>query len=80
VEPGEAVVVAQLFDWYLDLQATAYRLAKRLTDFGWRPRRASRAGTRHRAQPGLYRSGADQPHPGGASPPTQVGAAAGRAW
>ena len=46
VEPGEAVLVAQLFDWYLEPQATVYRLAKRLTDLGWRPRRASRAGTR----------------------------------
>src|SRR5215211_5037600 len=32
VEPGEAVLVAQLFDWYLEPQATVYRLAKRLTD------------------------------------------------
>jgi site-specific DNA recombinase len=31
VEPGEAVLVAQLFDWYLEPQATVYRLAKRLT-------------------------------------------------
>jgi site-specific DNA recombinase len=34
VEPGEAVLVAQLFDWYLEPQATVYRLAKRLTDLG----------------------------------------------
>ena len=32
VEPGEAVLVAQLFDWYLEPKATVYRLAKRLTD------------------------------------------------
>jgi site-specific DNA recombinase len=32
VEPAEAVLVAQLFDWYLEPQATVYRLAKRLTD------------------------------------------------
>jgi site-specific DNA recombinase len=32
VEPGEAVLVAQLFDWYLEPQATVYQLAKRLTD------------------------------------------------
>ena len=32
VEPSEAVLVAQLFDWYLEPQATVYRLAKRLTD------------------------------------------------
>jgi site-specific DNA recombinase len=34
VEPGEAVLVAQLFDWYLEPQATVYRLAKRLTGLG----------------------------------------------
>ena len=34
VEPGEAVLVAQLFDWYLQPQATVYQLAKRLTDLG----------------------------------------------
>jgi site-specific DNA recombinase len=34
VEPGEAVLVTQLFDWYLEPQATVYRLAKRLTDLG----------------------------------------------
>jgi site-specific DNA recombinase len=34
VEPSEAVLVAQLFDWYLQPQATVYRLAKRLTDLG----------------------------------------------
>jgi site-specific DNA recombinase len=33
---------------------------------------------RHLAQPGLRRPGADQPHPGGAGPPAQVGAAPGR--
>jgi site-specific DNA recombinase len=32
VEPDKAVLVAQLFDWYLEPQATVYRLAKRLTD------------------------------------------------
>jgi site-specific DNA recombinase len=32
VEPSEAVLVTQLFDWYLAPQATVYRLAKRLTD------------------------------------------------
>jgi len=32
VEPDTAVLVAQLFDWYLEPQATVYRLAKRLTD------------------------------------------------
>src|SRR6202051_1537857 len=34
VDPGEAVLVAQLFDWYLEPQATIYRLARRLTDLG----------------------------------------------
>src|SRR6266545_2112385 len=34
VEAGEAVLVAQLFDWYLEPQASLYRLAKRLTDLG----------------------------------------------
>ena len=34
VEPGEAALVAQLFDWYLEPQATVYRLARRLTDLG----------------------------------------------
>ncbi len=34
VEPGEAVLVAQLFDWYLEPQATVYRLARRLTGLG----------------------------------------------
>ena len=33
-EPGEAALVAQLFDWYLEPQATIYRLAARLTDLG----------------------------------------------
>jgi site-specific DNA recombinase len=32
VEPSEAVLVAQLFDWYLEPRATVYQLAKRLTD------------------------------------------------
>ena len=34
VEPGEGVLVAQLFDWYLEPQATVYQLALRLTDLG----------------------------------------------
>jgi site-specific DNA recombinase len=34
VEPSEAVLVAQLFDWYLQPRATVYQLAKRLTDLG----------------------------------------------
>ena len=34
VEPDEAALVAQLFDWYLEPQATVYRLARRLTDLG----------------------------------------------
>ena len=34
VDSGEAALVAQLFDWYLEPQATVYRLARRLTDLG----------------------------------------------
>src|SRR5271165_4330506 len=34
LDPGEAALVAQLFDWYLEPQATIYRLAARLTDLG----------------------------------------------
>jgi site-specific DNA recombinase len=34
VERAEAVLVTQLFDWYLEPQATVYQLAKRLTDLG----------------------------------------------
>src|SRR6266536_670050 len=33
-EPGEAVLVAQLFDWYLEPQATLYRLTARLAGLG----------------------------------------------
>ena len=34
VEPGEAALVAQLFDWCLESRATIYRLAARLTGLG----------------------------------------------
>ena len=34
VEPGEAVLVTQLFDWYLEPRATVYQLARRLTELG----------------------------------------------
>jgi site-specific DNA recombinase len=34
VDPGEAALVAQLFDWYLEPRATIYRLARRLTGLG----------------------------------------------
>jgi site-specific DNA recombinase len=34
IEPGEGVLVAQLFDWYLEPQAPVYQLALRLTDLG----------------------------------------------
>jgi site-specific DNA recombinase len=34
VEPAEAALAAQLFDWYLEPQATIYRLARRLTEPG----------------------------------------------
>ena len=33
-DPAEAALVAQLFEWYLEPQATIYRLAARLTDLG----------------------------------------------
>ncbi len=33
-EPGEAVLVAQMFDWYLEPQATLYQVARRLSDLG----------------------------------------------
>ena len=33
-EPGEAALIAQLFDWYLEPGATIYQLAARLTDLG----------------------------------------------
>jgi site-specific DNA recombinase len=32
--PGEAALVAQLFDWYLEPQGTVCRLARRLTELG----------------------------------------------
>jgi hypothetical protein len=83
VEQAEAVLVAQLFDWYLEPQATVYRLTKRLTDLGvatptGKPRWNAASAAWHLAQPGLYGPGANQPHPGGAGPAAQVGAAAGR--
>jgi site-specific DNA recombinase len=34
IDPGEAALVAQLFDWYLEPQGTVYRLARRLADLG----------------------------------------------
>ena len=34
VEPGEAVLVAQLSGWYLESQATVRQVARRLTDLG----------------------------------------------
>ncbi len=34
VDPGEATLVAQLSDWYMEPQASIYRLARRLTDLG----------------------------------------------
>jgi len=34
VDPAEAALAAQLFDWYLEPQATIYRLAARLTGLG----------------------------------------------
>src|SRR6266581_4285067 len=34
VDPGEAALAAQLFDWYLEPQATLYRLTARLAELG----------------------------------------------
>ena len=34
IEPAEAALVAQMFDWYLEPQATVYQLARRLTELG----------------------------------------------
>jgi site-specific DNA recombinase len=34
VDHGEAALVAQMFDWYLEPQGTICRLARRLTDLG----------------------------------------------
>jgi site-specific DNA recombinase len=84
VEQAEAVLVAQLFDWYLEPQdrvpagQAADRPSRGDPDGQAALERGQRA--RHPAQPSLCGSGADQPHPGGASPPAQVGAAAGRPW
>jgi site-specific DNA recombinase len=74
VEPAEAALVAQLFDWYLEPQATIYRLARRLTERGggdYEGQAALEPGqcARHPAQPRLYRPGANQPHPGSPGPP-----------
>src|SRR6202050_799553 len=81
VDPGEAVLVAQLFDWYLEPRATLYQLTARLAGPGGAPPDGQAAldggqRARHPAQPGLCRPGADQPHPSCASEPAQVGAAA----
>src|SRR2546429_316919 len=60
VEPGEAVLVAQLFDWYLQPQATVYRLARPLTDLGvatptGKPRRKAARGRRLLPNPAYTR-------------------------
>ncbi len=83
LEPAEAALVAELFAWYLEPQATLYQLAKRLTDLGiptptGKPRSQRGQCPRHPAQPRLHRPGADQPHPGRARTHAQVGHAAGR--
>ena len=82
-EPGEAALVAQLFDWYLRAAGhlvSAHRAAGR-PGSGHPDGQAALDGgqrARHLAQPGLCRPGADQPHPARAGQPPQVGAAAGR--
>ena len=70
----EAALVAQMFGWYLEPQATIYRLARRLTELGggdYEGQAALEPGqrARHPAQPRLYRPGANQPHPGSPGPP-----------
>ena len=84
VEPCEAVLVAQLFDWYLETagnrvpaRPAADRSGGADPDGQAAVERGQRA--RHLAQPGLCRPGADQPHPGGPGPQPQVGDAPGRA-
>jgi site-specific DNA recombinase len=34
LDEGEAAIVVQMFEWYLEPEATLYRMAKRLTDLG----------------------------------------------
>src|SRR5512135_2335298 len=34
VDPGEAALIAQLFDWYLEHRSTIYQLSARLSDLG----------------------------------------------
>ena len=71
MQPGEAALVAQLFDWYLEPQATLHQPTARLADLGGgHPdgQAALECGQRagHFAEPGLCRPGDDQSHPGGA--------------
>ena len=82
-DPGEAALIAQLFDWYLEPGATIYQLAARLTDLGVpTPMGGPRwnvASVRGILRNPAYAVATVQPHPGGASPPPQVGDAPGRA-
>ena len=83
VEPGEAALVAQLFDWYLEPQMTIYRLAARLTELGvptptGKPRwnvASVRGILRNPAYAGRAMTNRTQVAP----PPAQVGDAPGRA-
>ena len=84
IQPEEAVLVAQLFDWYLEpagnlvsAHGAAGRAGGGDPDGQASVDRGQRA--RHPAQPGLCRPGDDQSHPACACPPAQIGAAAGRA-
>ena len=84
VEPGEAVLVAQLFDWYLEPRATLYQLAARLAGLGvatptGKPRwtvASVRGILRNPAYTGRALTNRTRACAG---PPPQVGAAAGRA-
>src|SRR6266568_340172 len=70
-EPGEAVLVAQLFDWYLEPQATLYRLTARLAELGVATPTGKPRWTVASVR-GILRN------PAYAGPPAQIGAAAGR--
>ena len=81
VEPGQAALVAQMFDSYLEplgnpvlARQAADRSGVGHPDGQAALERGQRAW--HLAQPGLYRPGADQSHPGRPGPAAQIPAAA----
>ena len=84
IQPEEAVLVAQLFDWYLEPAATLYQLTARLAGLGvatptGKPRWTVASVRGILRNPAYARPGDDQSHPACASRPAQIGAAAGRA-